>query len=76
MALSSAEKTACKSLAPLVDLAFLIKDFKALERFLLRAVLNLSFLTFFMADLMIGMAVMVTWALLKCKLPLYNFKNG
>lgn len=55
-ALSKAEKAACRSLAVLLALAFLTKDFKASSRFLLRAVLTLSFLTFFMADLIIGIS--------------------
>lgn len=59
-ALSRAEKTACKSLAALVVLTFLIKDFKAFSRFLLRAVLILSFLTFLIAERMIGMGGIVT----------------
>ncbi len=49
-ALSKAEKAAVKSLAALLVLAFLTKDFKASSRFLLRAVLSLSFRTFLMAD--------------------------
>lgn len=59
-ALSRAEKASVKSLAALLVLAFLTKDFKVISRFLLRAVLILSFLTFFMADLMIGMGSMVS----------------
>lgn len=59
-ALSKAEKAARRSLAVLLALAFLTRDFKAISRFLLRAVLALSFLTFFMADRMIGMADMVS----------------
>lgn len=59
-ALSKAEKAAVKSLAALEALAFLIKDFKVVSRFLLRAVLPLSFRTFLIADLMIGMCVMLS----------------
>jgi len=59
-ALSKAEKAAVKSLADLLILAFLTKDFKVVSRFLLRAVLSLSLRTFFIADLMIGMGGMVT----------------
>lgn len=54
-ALSKAENTACKSLADLLVRLFLIRDFKAPFRLLLRAVLTLSFLTFLIADLIIGM---------------------
>lgn len=53
-ALSRAEKVACKSLADLETLAFFIKDFKLNSLFLLRAVLNLSFLTFLIAERIIG----------------------
>jgi len=59
-ALSKAEKAACKSLAVLLTLAFLTKDFKAISRFLLRDDLTLSFLTFLIADRMIGMGSMVS----------------
>lgn len=59
-ALSKAEKTAFKFVAVFSRRAFLIKAFKAISRFLFRAVLSLSFLTFLMADLMSGMLSMVT----------------
>lgn len=59
-ALSKAEKAACISLAALDALAFFTKDFKTVSRFLLRAVLSLSFLTFLIADLIIGMAAMLS----------------
>ena len=49
-ALSRAEKASVKSLAALLTLTFLTKDFKVISRFLLRAVLTLSFRTFLMAD--------------------------
>ena len=57
-ALSRAEKTADKFLADLAALAFFIKALKVSSRFLLRAVLNLSFLTFFIADLIIGISLL------------------
>lgn len=66
-ALSKAEKTACKSLAPFEALAFLIKDFKFNSRFLFRAVLTLSFLTFLIADLIIGMGGILTFNLVLFK---------
>jgi len=53
-ALSKAEKAACKSFASFVPLTFLIADFSETSLFLLRAVLTLSFLTFLIALLMIG----------------------
>lgn len=53
-ALSKAENAACKSLVFFEALAFLTKAFKANPLFLLRAVLVLSFLTFLIADFMIG----------------------
>lgn len=59
-ALSRAEKAACKFLALLSFLAFLTKAFKEISRFLLRAVLTLSFLTFLIAERMIGMADMLS----------------
>lgn len=59
-ALSKAEKTACKSLADLEVLAFLIRDFKTVDLFLLRAVLTLSFLTFLIAERIIGMDGILT----------------
>lgn len=59
-ALSKAEKADCKLLAVLDTLAFLIKDFKISSLFLLRAVLTLSFLTFLIAERMIGMADMLS----------------
>lgn len=67
-ALSKAENTACKSLSDLVVRLFLIRDFKILSRLLLRAVLTLSFLTFFIADLMIGMGANITCCLVLFKL--------
>lgn len=60
VALSKAENAACKSFAALVVLTFLIKDFKFVSRFSLRAVLVLSFRTFLMAERIIGMAVMLS----------------
>lgn len=59
-ALSRAEKTARKSLADFETLTFFIKDFKPISRFLFRAVLTLSFLTFLIADFIIGMLVILT----------------
>lgn len=59
-ALSKAENAACKSLASFEVLAFLTKDFRLNSRFLLRAVLVLSFLTFLIADLIIGTGGMVS----------------
>lgn len=53
-ALSRAENAACKSLVFFETLAILTKDFKTKPLFLLRAVLTLSFLTFLIADFMIG----------------------
>lgn len=58
-ALSKLEKTACKSLGDLLVRAFLTADFKLSSLFLFLAVLTLSFLTFFIADLMIGMVCIV-----------------
>jgi len=66
-ALSRAEKTACKSLADFEILTFLIKDFKPIARFLFRAVLTLSFLTFLIADLMIGI-----WEILTGSMALFK----
>ena len=57
-ALSSAEKAACKFLGVLETLAFLIADFKAVSRFLFRAVLVLSFLTFLMAERITGIYIL------------------
>ncbi len=54
-ALSRAENTVCKSLADLEVLTFLTKERKFSSRFLFRAVLILSFLTFLIAERMIGM---------------------
>lgn len=62
VALSKAEKTACKSFVALLVLTFLIADFKASSRFLLRAVRVLSFRTFLIADRMIGMLGIVSQA--------------
>ncbi len=59
-ALSRAEKAAVKSLAVLLALTFLTNDFRAISRFLLRVVLTLSFLTFLIAERMIGMGGIVT----------------
>lgn len=59
-ALSKAENAAWISLTALVVLTLLIKIFKASSLFLFLAVLSLSFLTFLMADWMIGMGGMVT----------------
>ncbi len=59
-ALSSTEKAACRSLAFFEVLTFLIKALRVSARFLLRAVLVLSFLTFLIADRIIGMASMVS----------------
>ncbi len=59
-ALSKAENTACKSFAVFPVRAFLTSDFKLSSLLLLRAVLVLSFRTFLIADLMIGMGGMVS----------------
>ena len=53
-ALSKAEKAAVRSEAFLLILTFLIDALTESSRFLLRAVLILSFLTFFIADFIIG----------------------
>ena len=59
-ALSKAEKTACKFLADLVVLAFLIKESSLDSLCLFLAALILSFLTFLIADRMIGMDGILT----------------
>lgn len=59
-ALSKLEKTFCKSLAFFVWRTFLIADFKESSRFLLRSVRVLSFRTFLIALLIIGMGRMVS----------------
>lgn len=59
-ALSKAEKAACKFLATGFLRVVLINFFKTTSRFRFRAVLILSFLTFFNADFMMGMVGMVT----------------
>lgn len=66
-ALSKAEKTVCKSLADFEALTFLINDFKPISRFLFRAVLTLSFLTFLIADRIIGMVGILTGSLVLFK---------
>lgn len=67
-ALSKAENAFCKSLADFEVLTFLIKDFKFSSCFLLRAVLVLSFLTFLIADLIIGTGAILTLNLVLFKL--------
>lgn len=59
-ALSKAENAAWISLADFEVLAFLTKDLKLASLFLFLRVLVLSFLTFLIADFMIGMGGMVS----------------
>jgi len=53
-ALSKAEKAACRFLSDLFILAFFTNDLRAASLLSLRIVLTLSFRTFLIADLMIG----------------------
>ena len=75
-ALSKAEKALLSAAGVLSFLAFLTKVFKTAPRFSLRAVLFLSFLTFLIADLMIGMFGMVTYQLHLRKKKVYHNKYG